>query len=82
MDLLTATATAADVPPEVLLAHPVALLAIPALAPAVVLIGVVLWIARRDRLVERAEGADESAEGADGTAPESRPRRRSRLEIG
>jgi hypothetical protein len=40
---------------EVLLAHHVALLAIPAIVPAVVVVGVVLYIARKDRLDEREE---------------------------
>ncbi|GAA3515929.1 hypothetical protein GCM10022234_08820 [Aeromicrobium panaciterrae] len=40
---------------EQLLAHHVALLAIPAIVPAIVVVGVVLYIARKDRLDERAE---------------------------
>ncbi len=40
---------------EVLLAHHVALLAIPAIIPAVVVVGVVLYIARKDRQAEREE---------------------------
>lgn len=40
---------------EVLLAHHVALLAIPAIIPAVVVVGVVLYIARKDRVDEREE---------------------------
>jgi hypothetical protein len=40
---------------EVLLAHHVALLAIPAIIPAVVVVGVVLYIARKDRADEREE---------------------------
>lgn len=40
---------------EVLLAHHVALLAIPAIIPAVVVVGVVLYIARKDRLDEKDE---------------------------
>lgn len=40
---------------EVLLAHHVALLAIPAIIPAVVVVGVVLYIARKDRLDEKNE---------------------------
>ena len=40
---------------DVLLAHHVALLAIPAIVPAVVVVGVVLYIARKDRKQERAE---------------------------
>ena len=42
-------------PTDQLLAHHAALLAIPALVPAVVVVGVVLYIARRDRLAEREE---------------------------
>jgi hypothetical protein len=38
-----------------LLAHHAALLAIPALVPAVVVVGVVLYIARKDRREEREE---------------------------
>ncbi|MRJ75071.1 hypothetical protein GEV29_00820 [Aeromicrobium sp. SMF47] len=40
---------------DVLLAHHVALLAIPAIVPAVVVVGVVLYIARKDRREEREE---------------------------
>ena len=40
---------------EVLWAHHAALLAIPALVPAVVVVGVVLYIARKDRRAERDE---------------------------
>lgn len=40
---------------QLLLAHHVALLAIPAIIPAVVVVGVVLYIARKDRLAEREE---------------------------
>ncbi|WP_456696794.1 hypothetical protein [Aeromicrobium sp. P5_D10] len=40
---------------EQLLAHHVALLAIPAIVPAVVVVGVVLYIARKDRVAEREE---------------------------
>ena len=38
-----------------LLAHHAALLAIPALVPAVVVVGVILYIAGKDRLKEREE---------------------------
>jgi hypothetical protein len=41
--------------PDVLLAHHVALLAIPAIVPAVIVVGVVLYIARKDRREEREE---------------------------
>jgi len=52
---------------EQLLAHHAALLAIPALVPAVVVVGVVLYIARKDRrdeaeerdLIERAFDKDD-----------------------
>jgi len=40
---------------EQLLAHHAALLAIPAFIPAVVVVGVVLYIARKDRADERKE---------------------------
>jgi hypothetical protein len=40
---------------EQLLAHHAALLAIPALVPAVVVVGVVLYIARKDRRDEAEE---------------------------
>jgi hypothetical protein len=40
---------------EQLLAHHAALLAIPAIVPAVVLVGVILYIARKDRREEREE---------------------------
>lgn len=42
---------------EQLLAHPVALLAIPAFIPAIALVVVVLYIARKDRQAEREEQA-------------------------
>lgn len=38
-----------------ILAHHAALLAIPAIVPAVVLVGVILYIARKDRREEREE---------------------------
>ncbi|TXL62220.1 hypothetical protein [Aeromicrobium terrae] len=55
---------------EQLLAHHAALLAIPALVPAVVVVGVVLYIARKDRrdeaeerdLIERAFEKDDDGE--------------------
>lgn len=40
---------------DALLAHHVALLAIPAIVPAVIVVGVVLYIARKDRREEREE---------------------------
>ena len=42
-------------PDGVLYAHHAALLAIPALVPAVVVVGVVLYIARNDRRAEQEE---------------------------
>jgi hypothetical protein len=42
---------------EQLLAHHVALFAIPALVPAVIVVGVVLYIARQDRKAEAEERA-------------------------
>jgi hypothetical protein len=47
---------------ERLWAHPIAVLALPAFIPAVFLVGLVFWIARRDRLAEQAE-LDEAARG-------------------
>jgi hypothetical protein len=49
--------TSVGTPPltDVLLAHHVALLAIPAIVPAVIVVGVVLYIARKDRREEREE---------------------------
>lgn len=47
---------------DVLLAHHVALLAIPAIVPAVIVVGVVLYIARKDRREERDELAREQEE--------------------
>ena len=44
-------------PVEQLMAHPVALLAIPAFIPALAVVGVVLYIARKDRQAEREEQA-------------------------
>jgi hypothetical protein len=41
--------------PEQLWAHHAALLAIPAIVPALVLVGVILYIARKDRREEREE---------------------------
>ena len=38
-----------------LLAHPIAVLAIPALVPAVVVVGVIVYIARKDRREEQEE---------------------------
>ncbi|HJT94356.1 MAG TPA: hypothetical protein VJ777_20865 [Mycobacterium sp.] len=38
-----------------LLAHPVAVLAIPALVPAVVVVGVIVYIAKKDRREEQQE---------------------------
>ncbi len=42
-------------PGDQLLAHHALLLAIPAVVPAVVVVAVVLYIARKDRMDERAE---------------------------
>jgi len=49
------TPAGAPFPGDVLLAHHVALLAIPAIVPAVIVVGVVLYIARKDRREEREE---------------------------
>lgn len=40
---------------EVVLAHHALVVAIPAFAPAIIIVAVVLFIARRDRAAERAE---------------------------
>lgn len=56
-------------PPEVLLAHPVALLAIPAVLPALVVAGLVMYIVRKDRREER----EERELLARGLEPEPRP---------
>jgi hypothetical protein len=58
----------------VLYAHHAALLAIPALVPAIVVVGVVLHIARQDRLAEREEReiierAFEDDDTTDGSEP-------------
>ncbi len=45
-------------PGEVLLAHHAALLAVPAVLPAVILAGLVLWIVRKDRREEAAREHD------------------------
>ena len=50
-----AAVVAAQVPPEVLQAHPVAVLAIPAFIPMVGVVATILWIARKDRQAERQE---------------------------
>lgn len=42
---------------EQLLAHHVALLAIPAIVPAIIVVAIVLYIARKDRREEREERA-------------------------
>lgn len=44
---------------EQLLAHHLALLAIPAFIPALVVVGVVLYIARRDRIDEAREAREQ-----------------------
>lgn len=46
---------------EILWAHHAALLAIPAFVPAVVVVGVVLYIARKDRQDEQRELAEDEA---------------------
>ena len=55
-----------------LLAHHAALLAIPALVPAVVVVGAILFIARRDRLAEREE-ADVLGRALDGEPSTTHP---------
>jgi hypothetical protein len=51
------------VPGHEILAHPVAVLAIPAFIPVVVVIVTVLWVARRDRVAEARELAEAQAAG-------------------
>jgi hypothetical protein len=46
---------------EVLWAHPVAVLAIPAFVPVVAIVVTILWIARKDRLAEAAEAGEAPA---------------------
>lgn len=48
--------------PDQLLAHHAALLAIPAIVPAVVLVGVILYIARKDRREERKRAVEPGSE--------------------
>lgn len=48
----------AAIAPEVLWAHPVAVLAIPAFVPVVAIVATVLWVARKDRLAEAREQPD------------------------
>lgn len=42
---------------QVLWAHPVAVLAIPAFVPVVGIVATILWVARKDRLAAAAEAA-------------------------
>jgi hypothetical protein len=56
--------------PEQLWAHHAALLAIPAIVPAVVLVAVILYIARKDRREEREER--EIIEPGFGPGPETK----------
>ncbi len=65
---------------EVLWAHPVAVLAIPAFVPVVAIVAAILWIARKDRLAEAAEATEAaplegSAEAASPTPAHDAPRR-------
>ena len=53
---------------EVLSAHPVALLALPAFIPVVVIVVTILWIARNDRRAEAAELAADEGVVDDGRA--------------
>lgn len=54
---------------EVLTTHPVAVLAIPAFVPVVVIVATVLWIARKDRLAEAAEHAADGPDAPPTPAP-------------
>lgn len=63
---------------ESLLAHPVAVLAVPAFVPVVVIVGTVLWIARKDRREAAAEerragGGEEPREGLADEQPADGP---------
>ena len=53
---------------EALWAHPVALLALPAFIPVVVIVVTILWIARNDRRAEAAELAADEGVVDDGRA--------------
>lgn len=55
---------------EVLTTHPVAVLAIPAFIPVVVIVATVLWIARKDRQAEAAEHAVAEPAGPVAVEPE------------
>jgi len=46
------------VTPDVLLAHHAAIVAVPAVLPAVILAGLVVWIVRKDRREEAARSQD------------------------
>jgi hypothetical protein len=56
---------------EVLWAHPLAVLAIPAFVPVVAIVVTILWIARKDRLAEAAEagGAASLEDRTEATSP-------------
>jgi hypothetical protein len=49
-------------PDVVILADHSALLAIPAFAPAILVVGVVIWVARRDRRLAREEDDESHSE--------------------
>jgi hypothetical protein len=52
-------------PDVVLLADHSALLAIPAFAPAILVVAVVIWVARRDRRLGDEDDSDEEAHSGD-----------------
>lgn len=58
-------------PDEVILAHHPLLFAIPAFLPAVIIAGVVLYIAIKDRREEAAELASEAEAGTEGRAADA-----------
>jgi hypothetical protein len=65
--------------PEVLLAHPVAVLAVPAFVPVVGIVVTVLWVARKDRLAAAAEDSEGEEVTPGATVPEPRRTWRDRL---
>jgi hypothetical protein len=65
-------------PDVVILADHSALLAIPAFAPAILVVGVVIWVARRDRRLgdDDEDDDDEDEDGGDeshSASPKQRP---------
>lgn len=52
---------------DVVMAHHPLMAAVPAFVPALVIVGAIIWVARRDR---RAEAAEQEASVQSGTRPE------------